>query len=233
MQIIKRIGVILIWLAGLLFVFASANKNDPYLIALRGAGNIVLFVASLAALAVLIRRGYWRERGIAGKMLVLLWCLPPLSMVCAHGAFEWRKRNVLQTETTQAHSLGQHFVVGYSSSSEVAVLAERGLIAGIYITKHNFGGTNAEMLKSEIAALQDKRRAAGLPPLIVAADQEGGIVSHLSPPLTKLPALSTLASLAPDVRAEKARRSGEFTDRNWRRSASTSIWRRCWICDPN
>jgi beta-N-acetylhexosaminidase len=210
MQIIKRIGVILIWLAGLLFVFASANKNDPYLIALRGAGNIVLFVASLAALAVLIRRGYWRERGIAGKMLVLLWCLPSLSMVCAHGAFEWRKRNVLQTETTQAHSLGQHFVVGYSSSSEVAVLAERGLIAGIYITKHNFGGTNAEMLKSEIAALQDKRRAAGLPPLIVAADQEGGIVSHLSPPLTKLPALSTLASLAPDVRAEKAEAFGRI-----------------------
>jgi beta-N-acetylhexosaminidase len=32
--------------------------------------------------------------------------------------------------------------------------------------------------------LQDARRIAGLPPLIVAADQEGGIVSHLSPPLT-------------------------------------------------
>ena len=63
-------------------------------------------------------------------------------------------------------------------------------------------------LKYEIAALQEKRRAAGLPPLIVAADQEGGIVSHLSPPLTKLPALSTLASLPPDVRAEKAEAFG-------------------------
>src|SRR5882757_10719995 len=208
MQTIRRIGVILVWLAGLLFVFAAVNKNDPYLIALRGAGNIVLFVASIATLAVLIRRGYWRGRGIAGKMLVLLWCLPSLSMVCAYGAFELRKRNILQTEATQAHSLGQHFIVGYSSFPEVAALAERGLIAGIYITKHNVGGTNAEMLKSEISALQDKRRAAGLPPLIVAADQEGGIVSHLAPPLTKLPSLSTLASLPPDIRAEKAREFG-------------------------
>jgi beta-N-acetylhexosaminidase len=79
----------------------------------------------------------------------------------------------------------------------VAVLAEKGLIAGIYITKHNVSGTSAETLKSEISALQDKRRTAGLPPLIVAADQEGGIVSHLSPPLTKLPSLSTLATAVP------------------------------------
>ena len=58
MQTIRRIGVILIWFAGLLFVFVAVNKNDPYLIALRGAGNIVLFVASIATLAVLIYRGY-------------------------------------------------------------------------------------------------------------------------------------------------------------------------------
>jgi len=210
MQIIKRIGVILIWFAGLLFVFAAANKNDPYLIALRGPGNIVLFVVSIVTLATLIRRGYWHERGIAGKTLVLLWCLPSLSMVCAHGSFELRKRSILQTEATQAHGLGQHFIVGYSSFPEVAVLAEKGLIAGIYITKHNVGGTSAGVLKAEISALQDKRRAAGLPPLIVAADQEGGIVSHLSPPLTKLPALSTLASLAPDIRAEKAKAFGQI-----------------------
>jgi beta-N-acetylhexosaminidase len=234
MQIIKRIGVILIWFAGLLFVFAAVNKNDPYLIALRGAGNIVLFVASIATLAILIRRGYWRRRGIAGKMLVLLWCLPPLSMVCAHGAFEWRKRNVLQAEATQAHSLGQHFIVGYSSFPEVAVLAEKSLIAGICITKHNVLGTNAEMLKSEISALQDRRRAADLPPLIVAADQEGGIVSHLSPPLTKFPSLSSVAGLAPEVRAEKAEAFGRIHGGgNWRRSASTSIWRRCLICGRN
>jgi beta-N-acetylhexosaminidase len=208
MQALKRIGIILAWLAGMILVFAAANKNDPYLISLRGPGNVALAVTSLVIFLVLIRHGYWSRRGIAGKLLVALWCLPSLAMLGAHVSFEVRKRNVLQTDAAQAHSLGKHFVVGYSSFDEAATLAEKGLIAGIYITKHNVSRRSAETLKAEIAALQDKRRAAGLPPLTVAADQEGGIVSHLSPPLTKLPSLSTLANLSPDVRAEKAKEFG-------------------------
>ena len=207
MQILKRTGITLVWLAGAVFVFAAVNKNDPYLISLRGPGNIVLAAASIIAVVVLISRGYWR-RGIAGRALILLWCLPSLSMLGAHVSFEWRKRSVLQTEAVQARILGRHFIVGYSSFPEVAILAEKGLISGVYITRHNVVGSSLARLKDEIAALQEKRRAAGLPPLIVAADQEGGIVSHLAPPLTKLPALSTLASLAPDVRAGKAEAFG-------------------------
>jgi beta-N-acetylhexosaminidase len=209
MKILKRIGLVLVWLAGAAFVFAAANKNDPYLISLRGPGNIVLAAASVVVAALLIRRGYWR-RGVAGRMLILLWCLPSLSMLGAHASFEWRKRSVLQTDAAYTRSLGRHFVVGYSSFSEVAVLAEKGLISGVYITRHNIAGSTAARLKEEISALQEKRRAAGLPPLIVAADQEGGIVSHLAPPLTKLPALSTLANLAPDVRSEKAEAFGRI-----------------------
>jgi len=207
MQILRRIGLVLVWLAGALVVFAAANKNDPYLISLRGWGNIVLAITSIAVAITLIRRGYWR-RGVAGRALILLWWLPSLSMLGAHGVFEWRKLRVLQADVPQARILGRHFVVGYSSFPEVSVLAEKGLISGIYITKHNIAGSSSAGLKAEIAALQEKRRAAGLPPLVVAADQEGGIVSHLAPPLTKLPALSTLANLAPDVRAEKAEAFG-------------------------
>jgi beta-N-acetylhexosaminidase len=209
MQIIRRIGIILVWLAGPVFIFAGVNKNDPYLILLRGPGNIVLATASIIAVVVLIRRGYW-GRGIAGRLLILLWCLPSLSMLSAHASFEWRKQQVLRTGAAQARSLGRHFVVGYSSFPEVAALTEKGLISGVYITRHNIVGSSSARLKEEIAALQEKRRAAGLPPLIVAADQEGGIVSHLAPPLTKLPALSTLANLAPDVRADKAEAFGRI-----------------------
>ena len=209
MQILKRIGLMLLWLTGPVFVFAAANKNDPYLISLRGPGNVALAAASIIAVVILIRRGYWR-RGIAGRALILLWCLPTVSMLAAHASFEWRKRNVLQTDVAQARSLGRHFVVGYSSFPEVAMLAEKGLISGVYITRHNIVGSTVERLQDEISALQARRRAAGLPPLIVAADQEGGIVSHLAPPLTRLPALSTLASLAPDVRARKAAELGRI-----------------------
>ncbi|WP_311966897.1 glycoside hydrolase family 3 N-terminal domain-containing protein [Bradyrhizobium australiense] len=192
---------------GAVLVFTAANKNDPDLISLRGPGNIVLVVLSIVTAVILIRRGYWR-RGIAGKALILLWCLPSLSMLGAHVSFEWRKRSVLRTDAPQARSLGRHFIVGYSSFPEVSVLAEKGLISGVYITKHNVEASSARRLKEEISALQENRRAAGLPPLIVAADQEGGIASHLAPPLTKLPALSTLTSLTPDVRAEKAEAFG-------------------------
>lgn len=207
MSIIKRFGGLLIWLAGLVLVFAAANKNDPYLIALRGPGNIALAAGSIVAVIFLVRRGSWR-RGVTGRLLVLLWCLPSLAMLSAHASFEWRKHAVLQTEAAPAHMLGRHFIVGYSSFSEVGVLSEKGLIAGVYITKHNVTGSTGDTLKAEIADLQDRRRAAGLPPLIVAADQEGGIVSHLAPPLTKLPSLSTLANLAPDIRSAKAEAFG-------------------------
>ena len=107
-------------------------------------------------------------------------------MLCADTLFEVRKRNVLQTDVVRARILGQHFVVGYSSLDEVVPLAEKGLIAGVYIARHNIAGRTAETLKSEIAELQERRRIAGLPPL------------------TAIPSLSTLADLPPDIRAKKA-----------------------------
>jgi len=211
MQFIKRIGIFLLWLAGLVFAFAAANKNDPYLTKMRDAGNIALVLASLALVIILLRRGHWARR--SGKLLVLLWCLPPLLMLAAHIVFEFRKHEVLKASASEARLLGPHFVVGYSSFPEVARLAEQGLITGIYLTRHNIRGRTADEMRAEIAALQDKRRAAGLPPLIVAADQEGGIVNHLSPPLTDVPALATLAELAPDVRRAKAEEFGRIHGR--------------------
>jgi beta-N-acetylhexosaminidase len=200
----RRLGAISMWLFGLVFLFAGVNINEPYLISLRGLGAAALFVTSIVVFVLLIKRGHWNGGGIAARLLVLLWCLPSLSMLHACASFELRKRNVLQTDVVRAHTLGRHFIVGYSSFDEVAPLAEKGLIAGVYIARHNIAGRTAETLKSEIAALQDRRRIAGLPPLIVAADQEGGIVSHLSPPLTALPSLSSLADLPPNIRAKRA-----------------------------
>jgi beta-N-acetylhexosaminidase len=204
---VKRVGTTLLWALALAFLFIGFNKNDPYLIALRGAGNVAVAAIGMVVAVALVWCGYWRT-GVARKALVLLWCLVPLSLLAAHLRFEFRKHDVLHTETAAAHSLGRHFVVGYSSYEEVATLAEKGLIAGIYVTRHNLKGRSAEALRSEIAALQARRRSANLPPLIVAADQEGGIVSHLAPALTELPALATLADLPTDLRDRKAEEYG-------------------------
>jgi len=67
MKILKRLAVIPVWFIGTAFIFAAANKNDPYLIALRGPGNIALVVMSLVALLVLIRRDYRNRPGISGN----------------------------------------------------------------------------------------------------------------------------------------------------------------------
>jgi beta-N-acetylhexosaminidase len=210
MQILKRIGLVSVWFITLVLVFAAVNKNDPYLVWLRGAGNAAIVVACLLVVMWLVRRGAWSGGGWPGRLMLLLCVLPPLSMLGAETSFEMRKWRVLNTDDALAKFLGQHFVVGYSSFDEVARLADKGLISGIYITRHNVrgaGGT-AEGLRSEISVLQQRRRAAGLAPLTVAADQEGGIVSHLSPPLAVLPALSTLSGLPSDVQARKAEAFG-------------------------
>ncbi len=203
---IKRVGAVLLWPLALAFLFIGFSKNDPYLISLRGTGNAAVVAIGAAVAIALLWRGYWN--GAAKKILVLVWCLVPLSVVAAHIRFELRKHDVLHTETAMAHRLGRHFIVGYSSFDEVARLAEKGLIAGVYVTRHNLRGRGAEALKGEISALQARRRAAGLPPLIVAADQEGGIVSHLAPALTELPGLATLADLPADLRDRMAEEYG-------------------------
>jgi beta-N-acetylhexosaminidase len=206
----KLYGTIALGILGLVFLLVGIKINEPYLISLRGSGTAALSIASNVVFMFLIRRGYWNGRGAPGRLLILLWCLPSLSMLYAYVSFEGGKRGVLRTDVVRAHILGRHFVVGYSSFDEVAPLAEKGLISGVYVSRHNVAERTAEALKSEIAALQDRRRIAGLPPLIVAADQEGGIVSHLSPPLTALPPLSTLAGLPADIRAKRAEEFGRI-----------------------
>jgi beta-N-acetylhexosaminidase len=213
MRSAKRYLLFLAWLIGLAFTLAAICRNGPFLVSLRGSGNLIIVVSSLVVIAFLTRRGYWKRAGLAGRWLALLWLLPPLSMLSAKASFESTKQGVLQTETKLAQRLGRHFIVGYSSFDEVARLAERGLISGVYVSRANVARRKPPVIKAEIAALQERRRRAGLPSLIVAADQEGGVVSHLSPPLTWQPPLSRLADLSPEARVKKAEEAGKTQGR--------------------
>lgn len=210
---LKHAFTIALWSVAAALIFVSSNLYDPYLATIRGWGDMALAVGELAGLGVLLGCGYWWRGGVAGRVLVLLWCLPPLAMLLAVTIFHVRKHAVLNVEGPQAQQLGRHFIVGYSSFSEIAPLVAKGLVGGVYVTRHNIRGRSAEALNSEIARLQAMRHEAGLPPLIVAADQESGIVSHLSPPLTSLPALATLAALPPAERAAKAEAFGRIHGR--------------------
>jgi beta-N-acetylhexosaminidase len=212
MSFLTRIGLALAWLVGIALTVIGVCKNDPILTALRGSANIAIAIASLVVVAALVWRGGWRH-GWARRSLIVLWCLPSSSMLGAEISFLVRKHAVLATEPALARTLGQHFVVGYTSFDEVALLAEKGLIGGVYVTKHNVAGRPIDAVNAELSALQDRRHAAGLPPLMVAADQEGGVVSHLSPMLSAMPALSTLAELPHVERVRKAEELGRAQGR--------------------
>jgi len=90
---------------------------------------------------------------------------------------------VLASDGDRLARVGRHIIVGFHDWEEVAALVAKRAIGGIFITDHNVRRKSAADIKDKIEALQEVRRQQGQPPLIVAADQEGGNVSRLSPPL--------------------------------------------------
>ncbi len=106
--------------------------------------------------------------------------------------FDARRYRVLQAPAAQVRHLGRHFIVGYEEFHRIRRLVEKGAVGGVYVTHRNAAGKTAGQLKEEIARLQRIQSDSGLPPLLIAADQEGGIVSRLSPPLPIRPSLSSL-----------------------------------------
>ncbi len=111
MWIAKCFGLSLVWATGIVLTLVSIYKNHPVLISLRGPGTVVLLATSVVVIALLSRWGFWRRAGFAGWWLVLLWCLPPLSILSARDTFEDTRRGVLQTEAKLARNLGRHFMV--------------------------------------------------------------------------------------------------------------------------
>lgn len=89
--------------------------------------------------------------------------------------------------------LGQHIIAGFHDWDQARALATLG-VGGVFITQRNVRGRSFAQIQAELGALQRLREGRGLPPLLVAADQEGQPVSRLSPPLTALPPLSSVVS---------------------------------------
>jgi beta-N-acetylhexosaminidase len=195
----------MLWPAGLLLLAVAVCIDDPYLAALREILWILalaLAAAGLALAAGLRRRGAWADHALLG-----LFCAVPLALAGAKFATQLGAARVLAASDRDARLYGPHFIVGYWRVEEIENLVSRGLIGGIFVTRHNIA-RGADALRDEIAHLQELRRRAGLPPLIVATDQEGGRVSHLSPPLPGRPSLAELAGLPGAERASRARAEG-------------------------
>lgn len=113
--------------------------------------------------------------------------------------FQGIKHDILTGNPEQVKRLGQHFIVGYRDFNEVKQLVEKQAIGGVFVTYHNIKEKTKADIQLEIKTLQDIRKRQGLPPLWIATDQEGGIVSRLSPPLSQLPALSEIVTKQSDA----------------------------------
>ncbi len=115
------------------------------------------------------------------------------------------RAQILAADSDALARLGRHIVIGSHSTEAVRKLVERRAIAGFFLTQHNVRRRKPEVIKAEIDALQALRRSQGEPPLIVAADQEGGFVSRMSPPLRRQPTLASEIAKANDEADLKAR----------------------------
>lgn len=106
------------------------------------------------------------------------------------------RAEILASNPDRLERVGRHIIIGYHDYSAVKALVEKRAIAGVFITDHNVRGRPAAAVKTSLEVLQDIRRDQGLPPLVIAADQEGGQVSRLSPPLKRQPSLGRVLAKA-------------------------------------
>ncbi|NEP15061.1 MAG: glycoside hydrolase family 3 protein, partial [Symploca sp. SIO2C1] len=116
------------------------------------------------------------------------------NILVSEAKFNLIQQNVFNTDANRLEKLGNHFIVGYRDFKRLKKLVEHQAIGGVFITARNIKHKSKADIQQEISKLQAIRQDQGLSPLWIAVDQEGGIVSRLSPPLTKLPPLSTIIS---------------------------------------
>jgi len=203
----------LLWWVALIFmtIMAWGYFKHPALLAWRSletpAMLIMAWIGGRSA-SHAIRFAMNPSRRLESRLRLVLSILLAVLVIGQEGWFRWQQSQVLRGGAALSH-IGRHFVVGFRDFDDLKPLAERGLIGGIYITQRNLKGKTVANLKERIDELQTLRTQAGLPPLFVMADQEGGKVSHLSPLIERMPPLSSLLVNGTENLESRARAYGE------------------------
>jgi beta-N-acetylhexosaminidase len=178
----------------------ALDWRSPFLASIRVWAFIGLIAIPLAVVVTdvrALRRPAGRfDRALSSASLALaILCL--VSVPWWEAQFWWKRYEVLRADPALLARLGRHIVVGYRDLDELNALIERRAIAGVFLTTRNVRARGAAAIRQEIADLQAVRRRQGLPELLVTTDQEGGVVSRLSPPLERMPPLSEIVARHP------------------------------------
>lgn len=184
------------WIGGVATLLLALVFRSPLFLPWRAIAMVWLSTATCIVVGGFIARLRRRHQRLSGGA-ILLWLTGCLIAAGQQGGHLWHKHAVLSAQDEVARRLGAHLVVGYTDLAMVTTLAERGLIGGIFVGAHNVRGRDRNAIRAEIDGLQAARAKQGLPPLIVTTDQEGGIVSRVSPPLARLPSLAETIADAP------------------------------------
>jgi beta-N-acetylhexosaminidase len=186
----------------------AIGYRSPILAGLRPAALIVLIAGSLLLVAIdawtLRARPEHAIRRALSVAVILAAGAVLAATVSLEAQFQWRRTRVLAADPAQLETVGRHFVVGYHDTAEIGRLIERRAIGGVFVSARNVEGLSVDAIAKQIEAWQDTRRRQGLPPLLIATDQEGGAVSRLSPPLPRQPPLSSVLEHHRDAAARKA-----------------------------
>jgi beta-N-acetylhexosaminidase len=190
----REVAVVLMALS---LVWVASRLRTPLLASVRGLAMAAVGLIALALIVLSMRsragapgdRPGWRAVGIALSALAL--CLGGAREL----AFQQARAMVLNAEPGVLARLGSHIIVGYENFEELASLVERRAIAGVFLTARNVRGRSLQRVGDDIARLQSIRHAQHAVPLWVTADQEGGEVSRMSPPLARPLPLSAFARL--------------------------------------
>ncbi|HCA94474.1 MAG TPA: glycosyl hydrolase family 3 [Cyanobacteria bacterium UBA9226] len=167
--------------------------RTPFLASLRPFvfwGIIVLSLALIVREIPLLKDRSLTRQSLLSFLILTIAAFTLSATVAREVKFNEMKNTVLSQNPQKIEYLGQHFIIGYRDFNEIKNLVTKKAICGIFITRRNINNKSPEQIKQEIQSLQKIRTSQGLSPLWIATDQEGGIVSRLSPPLTQLPPLS-------------------------------------------
>lgn len=197
--------VTLIELAGALAALGLAlQARDPLLSQFRPWGTLAAVALGVAVLLAvwrsLLRRGSHNAQGHALLAIAGIAVFSIMTAITAEGRYLLDREKVNTAEPDRLADLGRHLIVGYIDFASVRSLVERKAIGGIFLSARNVAGKSPTEVAAEIAELQAIRRAQGMPPLWVTADQEGGYISRLSPPLQRRPSLGEIAREYADPR---------------------------------
>jgi beta-N-acetylhexosaminidase len=176
---------------GIACALAGSQLYTPFLSSVREPLLPALLALS-AVLAVVFRprgqRGGERPPPLLGWLRTAAFAAAVISFgvtSMAEARFRSIRNEVLTAPAEDLARIGRHIMVGIDEPYELKQLIEARAIAGIFVTRRNAAGKSSKQFAEIIAKLDAQHRSLGGPGLWVSADQEGGIVQRLSPPLPR------------------------------------------------